>query len=52
MNLIKSVAKVQRIIDLLCYFCLMYFFSPLTKLLSTDHSLGIQKLFSTSAIAT
>ena len=58
-DFLNPSAKVQRIIEihstkphLLCYFCLMYFFSPLTKLLSTDHSLGIQKLFSTSAIAT
>ena len=43
---------IQLCLTFLCYFCLMYFFSPLMKLLSTDHSLGIQKLFSTSAIAT
>ena len=30
----------------------MYSFLPLTKLLSTCQSLGMQKLFSTSAIAT
>lgn len=30
----------------------MYSFLPLTKLLSIYHSLGMQKLFSTSAIAT
>jgi hypothetical protein len=34
------------------YFSLMYFFSPLKKLLSVDHSLGMQALFSQSAMAT